>query len=68
MKSGWGITSNDKYLIATDGSDLLFFIDPETMKVTSKLNVYEITGGSKYFVKNLNEVEYVDGFVYANQF
>ena len=68
MKSGWGLTADGSKLYATDGSDIIFVIDPETLKVVSKFNVYEINGGSKYFVKNLNELEYVDGHIYANQF
>ncbi len=68
MKSGWGLTSDEDKLYATDGSDLIFELDKETLKVERKFNVYEINGGSKYFVKNLNELEYVDGYIYANQF
>ena len=68
MMSGWGLTADANNLYASDGSDLIFVIDPETFTVTSKFNVYEINGGSKFFVRSLNELEHVDGFIFANQF
>jgi len=36
------------------------------MTVTSKTNVFQINGGQKQIVRNLNELEYVDGYVWAN--
>ena len=68
MISGWGITSDATNLYASDGSDQIFVIDPDSFTVTSKFNVYEINGGSKFFVRSLNELEFVDGYIYANQF
>ena len=59
---GWGITYDGKYLIMSDGSNALQFIDPRTYKLRGKLEVYD---GSRK-VGKLNELEYIDGNIYAN--
>jgi len=59
---GWGITHNGKQLIISDGSANLYFTDPETLKV---LNTVAVTDGGRA-MNELNELEYVDGYVYAN--
>lgn len=59
---GWGLTHNNIDLIKTDGSDFLHFLDPKTFKVIRKVQVCDNRGP----VKNLNELEYYDGFLYAN--
>ena len=59
---GWGITHNDTELIVSDGSANLFFVNPEDFKVKSTKQVVDNLGP----VDRLNELEYVDGFVYAN--
>jgi glutamine cyclotransferase len=60
---GWGITNDGKNLIVTDGSSNLFFYDPSTFRLLSTKGVYE-NGNSAV---NLNELEYINGYVYANQ-
>jgi glutamine cyclotransferase len=59
---GWGITYDGKYLIMSDGSAILYFMDPNTFKVLGTLEVYGDSGK----VSNLNELEYIDGEIYAN--
>ena len=59
---GWGITYDGKYIIMSDGSDMLYFMDPRTFKVKGTLNVYYENGK----VGKLNELEYIDGEIYAN--
>ncbi|MDB5203876.1 MAG: hypothetical protein JWQ27_3285 [Ferruginibacter sp.] len=59
---GWGITNNGTDLIVSDGSANLYFVDPETFKVK---NTIAVRSNSRAF-DNLNELEYIDGFVYAN--
>jgi glutamine cyclotransferase len=59
---GWGLTTDGARLIMTDGSDRLFFRDPETFEVTDTVAVRD--GGLP--VSNLNELEYIDGEVWAN--
>lgn len=60
---GWGITHDSTNLIVTDGSSNLYFYDPSTFRLLRVQAVLE--NGSP--VPNLNEVEYINGFVYANQ-
>jgi glutamine cyclotransferase len=59
---GWGITSDGTKLIMSNGSDVLTFLDPDTFKVTGTVQVKE--GNTP--IANLNELEYVNGDVYAN--
>ena len=61
---GWGLTTDGKSLIASNGSGDLFYYEPSTFKLTKTQTVTE--AGSPTF--NLNELEYIDGFVYANQY
>ena len=59
---GWGITDDGHQLIISDGSNQLFFMNPVDFKVTKTLQVYY--HGNP--VKQLNELEWIDGRIYAN--
>ncbi len=59
---GWGITHNDSMLIVSDGSANLYWVDPATFKVQNKVSVRDNQGEVPY----LNELEWVNGFIYAN--
>jgi len=59
---GWGITYDGKYLIISDGSAVLYFMDPNTFKVVGTLEVHGDSGK----VSKLNELEYINGEIYAN--
>ncbi len=61
---GWGLTTDGKQLIASDGSSTLYYYDPATFKLLKTQDVTE--AGSLSF--NLNELEYIDGYIYANQY
>jgi glutamine cyclotransferase len=60
---GWGMTNNGKELIVTDGSSNLFFYEPGTFRLLRTQGVTE--NGTP--AVNINELEYINGFVYANQ-
>lgn len=60
---GWGLTNDGKNIIASNGASSLFFYEPGTLKLLKVVNVTE--NGTA--VPNVNELEYVDGYVYANQ-
>jgi glutamine cyclotransferase len=60
---GWGLTHDSAALIATNGSNNLYFYEPGTMKLLRQTEVNE--GGAP--AVNLNEVEFINGYVYANQ-
>jgi glutamine cyclotransferase len=59
---GWGITHNGSTLIMSDGTANLYFLDPETFQ---KVGQVEVRDGNAS-VTNLNELEYINGEVYAN--
>ncbi len=59
---GWGITSDGHRLIMSDGTSTLRFLDPETFRATGTVEV--MAEGAP--LSNINELEYVDGLVYAN--
>jgi glutaminyl-peptide cyclotransferase len=59
---GWGLTYDHTYLIMSDGSDNLYFLDPMTFQQVSRIQVYD--GNDS--VTDINELEYVNGDVYAN--
>ena len=61
-KEGWGITTDGKHLIISDGSNRLYFMDPESYELIRRLDVYDDHGP----VQNVNELEYVEGDIYAN--
>ncbi len=59
---GWGITNNGTDLIISDGSSNIYFVDAETFKVKNTIAVRNNKGP----VNNINELEFIDGFIYAN--
>jgi glutamine cyclotransferase len=59
---GWGLTNDEKQLIMSDGSDKLYFRDPFTYKITKTLSVIRNNKPLYY----INELEYVNGKIYAN--
>ena len=59
---GWGITNDGHSLIISDGSNRLKFLDPDSFRVTKTIAVTD--GGTR--VNQLNELEYVNGEIYAN--
>ncbi len=63
-KEGWGLTNNGNDLILTNGSGELYFYSPHGMQLIKSQLVTE-EGSPTY---NLNELEFIDGFVYANQY
>jgi glutamine cyclotransferase len=60
--SGWGLTHDGKRFIMSDGTATLRFLHPETYKEIGRVEVYDEEGP----VSELNELEYVGGYVYAN--
>ncbi len=59
---GWGITNNGTDLIISDGSANLYFVNADDFRLKSTINVSDNSGP----IDSINELEYVDGFVYAN--
>jgi glutamine cyclotransferase len=59
---GWGITHDGERLIMSDGTSTLHFLDPQTFEEISQLEVFDNDGP----VTRLNELEYIQGEIYAN--
>jgi glutamine cyclotransferase len=59
---GWGLTTNGKSLIMSDGTDKLTYFNPETNKPEKSLAVTD----QGVPVNNLNELELIKGYLYAN--
>ena len=61
-REGWGLTHNGEKLIKTDGTEFIWFLNPETLVEEDYIEVY--TNERK--VEKLNELEFVNGLIYAN--
>ncbi len=59
---GWGLTRDDSQIIMSDGTDVLRFLDPKTFGEIGRVSV-SLRDRS---VRNLNELEWVDGELFAN--
>lgn len=62
IKEGWGLTHDNKNLILSDGTDKIHFLDTTNLNVVRTITV---TSGSMR-IKELNELEYINGFIFAN--
>lgn len=63
-KEGWGLTTDGTNLIMSDGTNKISYLDPVRFKTFKTLNVTE----NNIPKENLNELEYINGFIYANVF
>lgn len=61
-RQGWGLTTDGSQLIASDGSSKIFFIDPSGFSVKRSVDV-KLNGKAVDFI---NELEYIDGKIWAN--
>jgi len=59
---GWGICQDGKYLIVSDGTSTIRFLEPDNFREISRITVQE--NGTP--INNINELEYVKGEIYAN--
>ena len=61
-EEGWGMTTDGKYLIMSDGTFKLTYIDPNDFHVIKSISVTE----NGYIKEDLNELEYIKGYIFAN--
>lgn len=59
---GWGLTTIGNELVMSDGSNTIYFIEPNGFSELRRIEVFDNNGP----VKMLNELEYIDGKIYAN--
>lgn len=63
-KEGWGMTNNGEELIMSDGTNIIYFLDPEMFTINRQIEVYHNEGPAN----SLNELEYIDGKLWANRY
>ena len=61
---GWGLTTDNKNLIVSDGSSALYFYHPEYFNQVNQLDVCN----NRSLVTSLNELEYINGSIYSCPF
>jgi glutaminyl-peptide cyclotransferase len=61
-EEGWGLTNDGHSLIMSDGTENIYYINPETFQEVRKLQVYNEHNS----IKNLNELELIKGEIWAN--
>jgi len=62
MREGWGLTYDGTHLLMTDGSATLYFLDKDYLAEVRRLEVCDDKGP----VYRLNELEYINGELWAN--
>ncbi|WP_047546842.1 glutaminyl-peptide cyclotransferase [Psychroserpens sp. Hel_I_66] len=63
-KEGWGICNDGEHIYKSDGTEQIWLLDPETLTEDSKIQVYTNKGK----IVGINELEYVNGKIYANRY
>ena len=61
-KEGWGMTTDSTYLIMSDGTNILYYVDPIDFKTIKTIHVENEKGS----MMKINELEYINNFIYAN--
>jgi glutaminyl-peptide cyclotransferase len=59
---GWGLTNDGNNLIMSDGTAFLTYLNPSDFTVVKRIEVVS----DQQAITNLNELEYVDGYIFAN--
>ncbi len=62
IREGWGLTTDGQYLVMSDGSSQLYFIEPEFFTQVDKIDVFD----NKGMIPSLNELEFIQGKILAN--
>jgi glutamine cyclotransferase len=66
-RQGWGATNDGTHIIISDGTSKLYFVQPDENKKEMKINKILTIADDRGEVDSLNELELIDGFVYANR-
>jgi len=61
-REGWGLAFDGQKVLNTDGSNTIFFLDKDKYNRIGSIDVYDNKGP----IQNLNELEFIDGKIYAN--
>ena len=63
-REGWGLCNDGSYIYKSDGTSKIWRLDPNTLEEIDFIDV--MTDKSR--IKNINELEYIDGKIYANTY
>jgi glutamine cyclotransferase len=63
VKEGWGMTTDGVNLIISDGTSNISYVDPNSFRLVKIVGVTDNNGP----VSNINELELINGYLYANQ-
>lgn len=66
-RQGWGATNDGTNIIISDGTSKLYFVQPDEDNKEMKINKILTVADNMGEVDSLNELELIDGFVYANR-
>ena len=61
---GWGLTNDGEYIYKSDGTSKIWRLNPDTLEEIDFIDV--MTDKSR--IRNINELEYFDGKIYANTY
>lgn len=61
-KEGWGLCNDGQTIYKSEGTNKIWKLNPETLAEESYIQIYTNTGK----IDSLNELEYIDGKIYAN--
>lgn len=61
-REGWGLAFDGEKILNTDGSNTIFFLDKDNYNMIGSIDVYDNKGA----IDNLNELEFINGKIYAN--
>lgn len=65
-REGWGITNDGNNMIISDGTSKLYFVEPDENRKEMKINKILTVINNRGEVDSLNELELIDGYIYAN--
>lgn len=66
-REGWGATNDGTNIIISDGTSKLYFVQPDENKKEMKINKILTVANNMGEVDSLNELELIDGYIYANR-
>lgn len=64
QKEGWGITNDGTNLIISDGSSVIYFVDPKTFRIVRSIQVLNANEP----IDKINELDFIHNSIYANVF
>ena len=62
QREGWGLCNDGKVIYSSDGSNTIYILNKDTYMQEGSIEVYDQNGP----VRELNELEFIDGRIYAN--